>query len=57
MSESKILLFIVEDPSDEVSIAPAMKKIISNSTVKFKAMHYDIVSDYGLNCCKNRKKN
>lgn len=46
MSESKILLFIVEGPSDEASLAPAMEKIVSNSTVKFKVMHCDIVSDY-----------
>ena len=39
MSESKILLFIVEGPSDEASLAPAMEKIVSNSTVKPKVMH------------------
>lgn len=46
MPESKILLFIVEGPSDETAIAPAMEKIVSDSTVKFKVMHCDIVSDY-----------
>lgn len=46
MNESKILLFIVEGPSDEASLAPALEKIITNSTIKFKVMHADITSDY-----------
>lgn len=45
MSESKIVLFIVEGPSDEQALAPALNNIMSNS-VKFKVMHSDITSDY-----------
>lgn len=46
MSESKVLLFIVEGASDEASLAPALEQIIEKSTVKFKVMRADITSDY-----------
>ena len=46
MSEAKVLLFIVEGPSDEQSLAPAFEKIASNNNVSFKVMHYDITSDF-----------
>lgn len=46
MTESKILLFIVEGLSDEISLAPALEKIITSSTVKFKIMRTDITSDF-----------
>lgn len=46
MTECKILLFIVEGQSDEASLAPALEKIITNSTVKFKVMCADITSDF-----------
>ena len=47
MTESKVLLFIVEGLSDEASLAPALERIITGSTVKFKVMRADITSDYG----------
>lgn len=46
MNEIKVLLFIVEGPSDEQSLAPALEKIIQGNNVKFKVMHTDITSDY-----------
>jgi hypothetical protein len=46
MDESKVLLFIVEGPSDEASLAPALEQIVTNSKVKFKVMRADITSDY-----------
>lgn len=46
MAESKIILFIVEGPSDETALAPALEQIITSNTVKFKVMHADITSDY-----------
>lgn len=49
MDENRILLFIVEGPTDETSLAPAMNRIVSNSTVKFKVMKADITSDYDSN--------
>ena len=47
MTESKVLLFIVGAPSDEASLAPALKQIITDSMVKFKVMKADITSDFG----------
>ena len=46
MNESKVLLFIVEGPSDEASLAPALEQIITGSKVKFKVMRADITCDY-----------
>lgn len=46
MTESKVLLFIVEGPSDEASLAPALEQIVTGPTVKFKVMRADITSDY-----------
>ncbi len=46
MTESKVLLFIVEGPSDEASLAPALEQIITGSKVKFKVMRADITCDY-----------
>ena len=46
MTESKVLLFIVEGPSDEESLAPALEKIITGSKVKFKVMRADITCDF-----------
>ena len=46
MTESKVLLFIVEGPSDEASLAPALEQIITRSKVKFKVMRADITCDY-----------
>lgn len=45
MTKNKILLFIVEGPSDEHSLAPALEKII-NHTARFKVMRSDITCDY-----------
>lgn len=46
MDKSKILLFIVEGPSDEAALAPALEEIVRSSNVKFKVMHADITCDY-----------
>lgn len=46
MTENKVLLFIVEGPSDEASLAPALEQIVTGSKVKFKVMRADITSDY-----------
>ncbi len=46
MDESKVLLFIVEGPSDEASLAPALEQIVTDSKVKFKVMRADLTSDY-----------
>lgn len=49
MQTNKILLFIVEGPSDEQSLAPALEKIILQKNVKFKVIHGDITSDSNSN--------
>lgn len=36
MTESKVLLFIVEGPSDEASLAPALEQIVTGSTKEQK---------------------
>ena len=46
MTESKILLFIVEGKSDETALAPALERIITSNKVRFKVMRADITSDY-----------
>ncbi len=46
MTESKILLFIVEGQSDEESLSPALEQIVTDSSVKFKVMRTDITCDY-----------
>ncbi len=47
MTESKVLLFIVEGPSDAEALGPALEQIVTDSKVKFKVMRADITSDYG----------
>ena len=47
--EKKVVLFIVEGPSDEAAIGPIMKKYFSNETVEFKVVHGDITSDRNVN--------
>ena len=49
MDTRKVLLFIVEGPSDEAALAPALEKIINTKKVKFKVMRIDITSDYDSN--------
>lgn len=46
MTESKIILFIVEGMSDEVALAPALEQIITDNTIKFKVMRSDITCDF-----------
>jgi hypothetical protein len=41
----KVVLFIVEGPSDELSLSTGLKKSIQNELVKFKVIHGDITSD------------
>ena len=48
MTESKILLFIVEGKSDEASLAPALEQIVDKTT-KFKVIQSDITSDFYSN--------
>ena len=47
--EKKVVLFIVEGPSDEAAIGPIMKEYFANDTVEFKVVHGDITSAKNVN--------
>ena len=47
--EKKVVLFIVEGPSDEAAIGPIMKEYFANDNVEFKVVHGDITSDKNVN--------
>ena len=49
MAESKIFLFVVEGPTDENSLAPALERILVPKKIKFMVMHCDITSDFDSN--------
>lgn len=46
MQTKKIVLFIVEGPSDENALGPILSKIISNKNIRFKVTETDITGDY-----------
>ena len=41
----KVILFLVEGPTDEDALSPVLKKIFQNSQVRFHVVHGDITSD------------
>ena len=47
--QKKILLFIVEGPTDEISLGLILSKLFDNEDVKFKVVRGDITSDRGSN--------
>lgn len=47
MSEKKVIVFIVEGPSDEASLGTIMKEYFSGNEVQFLVVHGDItLEDY-----------
>lgn len=47
MSEKKVVVFIVEGPSDETALGTIMKEYFSNNEVQFIVVHGDItLEDY-----------
>lgn len=46
MQTKKIVLLIVEGPSDENALGPILRKIISNNNIRFKVTETDITADY-----------
>lgn len=44
MAKKKIILFIVEGPSDETSLSTVLSRIFSSSSVKFQVIHGDILT-------------
>lgn len=45
MSEKKVIVFIVEGPSDEAALGTIMKEYFSNNEVQFVVVHGDITLD------------
>ena len=46
MSEKKVVVVIVEGPSDENAIGGVLKEFFSSEEVQFAVVHGDITSDY-----------
>lgn len=44
MAKKKVMLFIVEGPTDETSLSTVLNHIFSSSTVKFQVVHGDILT-------------
>lgn len=44
MAKKKVVLFIVEGPTDETSLSTVLNRIFSSSTVKFQVVHGDILT-------------
>lgn len=51
----KILLFIVEGPTDEDTLSPVFKKIFQNEYIRFHVVHGDLTSERLINS-NNAKK-
>ena len=43
MAKKKVMLFIVEVPTDETSLSTVLNRIFSSATVKFQVIHGDIL--------------
>ena len=44
MAKKKVMLFIVEGPTDETSLSTVLNRIFSSATVKFQVVHGDILT-------------
>lgn len=44
MAKKKVMLFIVEGPTDETSLSTVLNRIFSSSTVKFQVVHGDVLT-------------
>ena len=44
MAKKKVMLFIVEGPTDETSLSTVLNRIFSSATVKFQVIHGDILT-------------
>lgn len=45
----KVILFIVEGPTDENALSPVLKKIFHNEEVRFHVVHGDVTSEWLVN--------
>ena len=46
MNRKKVILVIVEGPSDEQALGLALSNVFDNNTVRIEVLHHDITSDY-----------
>ena len=44
MAKKKVMLFIVEGPTDETSLSTVLNRIFSSTTVKFQVVHGDVLT-------------
>lgn len=44
----KVILFIVEGPTDEDALSPVLKKIFQNAQVRFHVVHGDLTTDFSV---------
>lgn len=47
-SSKKVMLFIVEGPTDEDTLSPVLKKLFQNAQVRFHVVHGDISTDLSV---------
>lgn len=45
----KVMIFIVEGPTEETALAQILSRIFSTSQIKFEIVHGDITTEYGSN--------
>lgn len=45
----KVILFLVDGPTDEDALSPVLRRIFMDSQIKFHVIHGDITSDHGVN--------
>lgn len=50
MKTKKIILFIVEGITDEMSLSLILSKLVQDSSVQFQVINQDITADFNSNC-------
>ena len=50
MKTKKIILFIVEGITDEMSLSLILSKLVQDSSVQFHVINQDITADFNSNC-------
>ena len=45
----KVIMFIVEGPTDEDALSPVIKQLFQNNDIRFHIVHGDITTDFSVN--------
>lgn len=45
----KVIMFIVEGPTDEDTLSPVIKRLFKNNNIRFHIVHGDITTDFNVN--------